>query len=35
MTRGMTGTFIFCTDAKVAELLRKSLEASGYRGFSV
>ena len=35
MTRGMKGTFIFCTDVKVAELLRKSLEASGYRSLSV
>jgi len=34
MTRGMKGTFIFCTDAKVAELLRTSLEATGYRGMT-
>jgi hypothetical protein len=32
MTRGMKGTFIFCTDAKVAELLRHSLDTAGYRG---
>jgi DUF2075 family protein len=34
MTRGMKGTFIFCTDVKVAELLKQSLEATGYRGIS-
>ena len=34
MTRGMKGTFIYCTDAKVAALLGKSLKESGYRGLS-
>jgi DUF2075 family protein len=34
MTRGMKGTFIFCTDVKVAELLRESLKTAGYPGMS-
>jgi len=32
MTRGMLGTFIYCTDPAVAELIRSSLVASNYQG---
>ena len=32
MTRGMMGTFIYCTDPAVANLLRDSLAKAGYQG---
>lgn len=34
LTRGMKGTFIYCTDPAVAELLRDSLAIAGYQGLS-
>jgi DUF2075 family protein len=32
MTRGMKGTFIYCTDPAVTNLLRDSLTKAGYQG---
>jgi len=34
MTRGMKGTFVYCTDQRVGELLRNSLQRAGYRDVS-
>jgi DUF2075 family protein len=31
LTRGMRGTFLYCTDGQVAEFLRNSLDACGYQ----
>jgi DUF2075 family protein len=34
MTRGMKGTFVYCTDERVAQHLRDSLDRVGYRGYA-